>query len=251
MESGFRDMVTEVKEKSRALPRLFGRMLFPHFCVSCGDEGAVLCDPCRSARTPLAGVFACPGCRVATPFGVHCGSRRCLRLPLDGLVAAAPYADRVASALLRLYKYEGVDEARRELVTVFDGFLSRTGPTLGTLFAGANVVAVPLHFFRRATRGFNQADLFAERLAAAVGATCPAVGVLRRDGLPSAAQATITDADVRRENVSGRFAARVPCRGDWIVVDDVSTTGATLQDCARALKAAGAGRVWGLTLLRG
>ena len=115
------------------------------------------------------------------------------------------------------------------------------------VLAGASaVVAVPLHPARRRERGFNQAADLARGLGLT---TCPALRRVRatrvQAGLPAAQ---------RHGNVRGAFDATrhaATLRGAIVVlVDDVSTTGATLDGCARALKAAGVGEVRALTAAR-
>jgi competence protein ComFC len=251
MESGHGNVAAEMtKERSRGLPRLFGRFLFPHFCVSCGDEGVPLCQACANRRATPSGIFTCPSCGFVTAFGGRCQARRCASSSLDGLISAAPYADPVLRGLLRLYKYEGVEEAREVIDREFSGFLSRGRTALAEVFRGFSVESVPLHFLRRAARGFNQSDFLATRTAEVLG--LPRSRPVLRRGIAWSSQARMSDGGARRENARNAFAAdRRFAAGDWVVVDDVATSVATLEDCARALKAAGAGRVWGVTLLRG
>lgn len=113
------------------------------------------------------------------------------------------------------------------------------------------IVPVPLHARRQRQRGFNQAAL----LAQAVGRNLRIAVAL--DALErvrnSPAQAKAESAHARHANVQGAFRARpgVGLQGARVlVIDDVCTTGATLESCAQALKAAGASKVWGLTLAR-
>jgi ComF family protein len=119
------------------------------------------------------------------------------------------------------------------------------------LLTGADaVVPVPLHPSRRRERGFNQAADIARHIATQSG--LPAIAALRR------VRATATQAGLpagrRYGNVRDAFAATAACaaaRGSVVIlVDDVSTTGATLDVCARALKAAGVGEVRALTAAR-
>ena len=112
------------------------------------------------------------------------------------------------------------------------------------------VVPVPLHRGRRFVRRFNQAGLLAEGLAARIGRVCmgDALARIRDTGHQSR-----LGGEERRMNVKGAFEVRrAPyVRGRTVLlVDDVSTTGATLSECAAALKRAGAGRVWCLTVAR-
>jgi ComF family protein len=111
--------------------------------------------------------------------------------------------------------------------------------------ARANVVVpVPLHWWRRLTRGYNQSEALARVLAAHLKLPCRS-GWLRRVR-PTAQQTHQSSAAARKENVRGAFAAR-SCPGlkdsTIILVDDVMTTGSTANEAARALKAAGAGQV--------
>jgi ComF family protein len=112
----------------------------------------------------------------------------------------------------------------------------------------AALVPVPLARGRQAERGFNQAALLAERLAAALG-------VPARPRWLARVRATAPQSDLgaaeRRANVRGAFVAHPAVAGRHVVVvDDVLTTGATVAECARALKAAGAARVGVLAVAR-
>jgi ComF family protein len=112
------------------------------------------------------------------------------------------------------------------------------------------VLPVPLHRRRERQRGFNQAALLAERVAAVAGARLGGRNCVRvRDTAP---QTGLRGAE-RRKNVRGAFAVPRPekVRGlRLLLVDDVLTTGATADSCARALLAAGAKGIWVLTLAR-
>ncbi len=111
------------------------------------------------------------------------------------------------------------------------------------------LVPVPLHWTRRLRRGFNQAELLAERLSEPFER--PVVAALRR--VRATRPQVGLDRLERRRNVADAFAAvhsRVVPGGYYLLIDDVYTTGATLRECARTLRAAGAGRVAALTAAR-
>jgi ComF family protein len=111
------------------------------------------------------------------------------------------------------------------------------------------VVPVPLHPKRLRQRGYNQASLLATEIGKQTGLPVAEASMVRlRD---TVSQARTASAAERRENVRGAFGCRERLDGESVIlVDDVCTTGATLDACATALKAAGSGSVWGLTVAR-
>jgi ComF family protein len=112
------------------------------------------------------------------------------------------------------------------------------------------IVPVPLHGRRLRERGYNQSALLAQELGRLIDLPVVEDSLLRlRDTI---AQVKAPDAEIRRKNVLGVFACRDgKLEGEKVLlIDDVCTTGATLDSCAIALNRAGVGSVWGLTLAR-
>ncbi|MYI82590.1 MAG: ComF family protein, partial [Chloroflexi bacterium] len=109
------------------------------------------------------------------------------------------------------------------------------------------VTPIPLHGARRRRRGFNQSELIASRVAAALGLPLRA-DLLRR--VRATGPQTALGRDRRASNVAGAFAAGGPPPPGVLLVDDVSTTGATLAAAARALLEDGARRVYALAVAR-
>lgn len=148
--------------------------------------------------------------------------------------------DGALRAIVHALKYDG----RRSLARPLAALMRRSGTEV--LDAAHYAVPVPLHGSRRRQRGFNQADDLARHIG------LPVVRALRR------ARATAVQADLpaakRHENVRGAFVVNrsaATLRGQVVVlVDDVSTTGATLDACARALKDDGVAVVRALTAAR-
>jgi ComF family protein len=114
---------------------------------------------------------------------------------------------------------------------------------------GEVLVPVPLHPKRLRQRGYNQASLLAKELSKIIGLPVEEDALLRvQDVVP---QARTKSAAERRQNVRHAFACNKNMEGKQILlIDDVCTTGATLDACAIALKTAGASSVWGLTAAR-
>jgi ComF family protein len=164
------------------------------------------------------------------------------RLGLQGFDAVYSYGsyEGTLRKLVHLFKYSGM----RPLAAPFGEFLRRALP-LDQRFD--LIVPMPLHWFKRWQRGFNQADLLAREIARKWQVPVREVVQRRRATSP---QAGLTNAK-RRANVQGAFRAHRRLDGlRVLLVDDVLTTGATASACARALKRAGAAHVSLLALAR-
>ena len=196
-------------------------VLFPVRCVGCGRSGAYICVACLAkARRPPPGPppESGPLADVLTPFAY------------EGVVRTA----------VQHLKYRGLRSLVPEMARPMAWELAVTVPPPFTL------VPVPLHPSRRRERGFNQAELLARELARLLDAPL-STGALRRTKDTSSQVSTSTRAE-RLKNVREAFAATDGVDGATVVlVDDVTTTGATLLAAAQALLSAGAARVYGLT----
>lgn len=164
---------------------------------------------------------------------------------MDAIVPACRYAG-VVRELLHRFKY-GHDECLA--VSLGDLLGQALGDERLRAHSFRALVPVPLHPRRQRERGFNQAELLAGRVKGSCG--LPVRRLLRRIR-PTAPQAGF-DREERMRNLQGAFVAAgvVEPGGDYLLVDDVSTTGATLDACALALRSAGAGRVFAMVVARG
>ncbi len=219
-------------------------LLFPLECLACGKEGVRCCAGCL-AGVRLMEPFLCPGCgEMLAAFG-RCGRRRC-RSALEGLAAAAPYADPLVRRLLHDWKYLNERSAEPAVETLVRRWAERRA---GIFPAQAVTMPVPLHEERFRERGFNQAEMIARWLSRSAGLPFDARRLRRVRRTRQQAQAGREEAEERRRNVRGAFSASSSVRGGTcLLVDDVWTTGATMRECAFALRAAGASRVYGFVL---
>ncbi len=222
--------------KTRTLVDLGARVLdalLPQDCILCGAPSGArhVCAPC-TAELPWLG-DACPRCALPGASGRVCG--RCLAdpPPFEATIACFAYEyplDRLVQAL----KYGNRLEVARWLA-------ERLAERIGAAAAVDRIVAMPLHRARLAERGFNQSVEIARHLARATGLPF-APGSARR--VRATAPQVDLPLDARAQNVRGAFAAARPLPGLRVaVVDDVMTSGATLAELARTLKAAGAVQV--------
>jgi ComF family protein len=151
-----------------------------------------------------------------------------------------------AIAILDRLKYRN----RQEYAEVISPLMVRTLQSHYSALAFGGVVAVPLHPTRRRERGYNQAALLAEAISRKTGLAYLDHTLLRIRPTPSQ---THLDRRARAKNVRDAFVVRnaeAVVGKTILLVDDVCTTGATLNECAQALCAAGATAVYGLTFCR-
>lgn len=221
-------------------------LLFPLHCTVCQRGGSILCAACLAQIQPLAPPF-CPRCNAAliAAQGI-CRSCRYHPLALSGLRAASTYQDPLRSCIHAL-KYSG----QTRLAQPLGSFLART--YTARQMQADMLVPVPLHSSRQRERGYNQSQLLAEACAHELG--LPIYSQLLIRTRATSAQARL-EAKERRNNVAGAFICNPTCISGTLhnrsiaLIDDVCTTGATLEACAAALFAAGASSVWGLVLAR-
>jgi ComF family protein len=207
-------------------------------CLLCGAETdpELLCPACIAELPAL--FESCPQCALPSPAGAVCGS--CLDRPphFDATLALWRY-EFPCDGLVQSLKYR----ARLALAGFFARSLaSRPLPDVDL------IVPMPLHPRRLAERGFNQALEIARGLARHLGRPIEARGVLRVKNTPPQTELPYEE---RAKNVRGAFLCRLDLSGASVaVLDDVMTTGATLNELARALKRAGASRVENLVIAR-
>lgn len=200
-------------------------LLFPSFCVGCNTEGSILCAACRNTIVIQ---------RIPTrPTG---------RSSLSMLYAATEYREqKIVSRLIGALKYHGVKHAAVHCADILTAHLRlvQFAPQKDYL-----VTAVPLHKKRMRERGFNQAELIAKNIAAHY--KIPYAPRILARTLHTIPQTEVRERAKRLENVKGAFVCynAKTVRGKYIVlIDDVTTTGATFEACAHALKSAGAKKI--------
>ena len=232
-----------------ALARFFG-ILYPAFCGCCGcglgPGERFFCTACAGSAESLSSPF-CTSC--GRPFISHATAdhlcHECMkkRPPYDMARAQAIYKGVIKEAI-HLYKYRHV----RSLKGYLGGFIEEGARKW---FPDADLaVAVPLHKMRLRQRGFNQSLFLAQRASKTLGIGLSVDGLAR---IKNTRPQVDLDRGEREANVRGAFKAIRPdeFKGrNVLLVDDVYTTGATVKECAKVLRAAGADKVCVLTVAR-
>ena len=216
-------------------------LLLPSRCGGCGAFGALYCARCRQ-RTHRLREPLCRRCGAEVEFvKSRCGCRDRLHA-LSRLRSAARYEGPLEQAIRR-FKYEGRRPLAKPLGALLLDRLAVDGP------AGELIAWVPLHPGRRRRRWFNQSELLALEVQRGLDLELVPGRLERVRDTP--AQVGL-DRRRRLTNVAGAFSWRGQdlAKRSVILIDDVATTGATLEACAVALRAAGAGAVTGLTVAR-
>ena len=227
---------------------VFLDLLFPRFCVSCGIEGTWLCASCKEDIV-LVKSQLCAGCQRLSPNGRYCPKCRKGKA-LKGIIVASYYEEGPIREMIHNFKYNSVTELDNELVDLlyqaFKNFKENNIKIDIITFA-------PLHSARLAQRGYNQAEILANKLS---GKTKIEVKPLLYKNKKTKRQVELTGKK-RRENLLGVFGTRMKNLESSVknkkilIIDDITTTGTTLNECAKVLKDAGAKEIWGLVVARG
>ena len=239
--------------KSCSFTEAFLNLLFPLFCVTCGkllkpDNRTFLCSDCLSEIK-----------RIRSPVCEKCGKPDCTALCREcrktnryySSARAAGIYDGVLRECIHKFKYRKEQYLARTLA----GLMVDSLEEFRELLECALIVPVPLHRVRERERGFNQAHLLAERIKDALNGL-PKIdissGNLRR--VRGKTAQTDLSRSLRLSNVKGIFAVEDSSEfagEEILLIDDVFTTGSTVNECSKVLIEAGAKKVHVLTAARG
>jgi competence protein ComFC len=223
-------------------------LLFPMECLGCGLAGTYLCAACFS-RIPVEESFICPVCLQPSFEGAVCGFCRG-KTKLSGVIAASFYDGKLLRRLIFACKYRFVKAIASSMAKLI---LKRLAAHDFSVFRQSDlvIVPVPLSDRRECWRGFNQAVELAVPVSKALG--IPLLGRALKRTRSTSPQAESESRASRFENIRGAFEVEdnaAIANKTVILVDDVATTCATISECARVLKKAGAKEIWGLVVAR-
>lgn len=211
-------------------------LFFPKKCLGCGKHNTYLCEECFKKISNNGWVSL----NCQKEFG------------LDRIISAAGYVDPLTRDLIKALKYGFARELAKPLSRLMIKHLESIS-FVSTISINSTIITpVPLHFFRLHERGFNQAELIAQEIAAHFQLPIK-TDILKRIR-PTQRQADLKDNKERKNNIKDAFEIIdfEPIKGKVVLlIDDVITSGATLSEAAKILKLNGAKEVWAITVARG
>jgi competence protein ComFC len=225
--------------------------LFPISCISCGKADSWFCEECL-ARVPIIVRQFCPQCeKIEIPEGRLCSACKEKRnSPLDGILQSVSYENTHVKKMIFALKYRFVRELSDPLAKILaKAALQHDIPVPDY------IVPVPLSPRRLRWRGFNQAHLLAENFSEELIPFCKIIvlDILERKKNKKP-QMEIKKYRDRINSIKGIFSLKEDSpnlkRKNVLLIDDIATTGATLQECAKVLKKSGAKKVFAAVIAR-
>lgn len=222
------------------LKRIALDLLFPQWCVGCGREGEYICQSCQQSL-PRISPPICPRCGKPQSEVVLCAACDSENPEIHG-IRSPFFFDGVIRRAIHELKYRNLRSLAVPLAELLYEYI------LENPVPGEILVPVPLHRKRLRERGYNQSGLLAKQLGRLTGMPVNDDCLVRQQHTPP--QARTANIDERRRNVIDAFSCvngKLEGR-QVILIDDVTTSGTTLNACAETLKKSGVVSVWRLTM---
>ncbi len=224
-------------------------LFFPKFCLGCGAEGNYICSDCQNFISESLSV--CPVCGKLS-FGGETHNWCRTRYSLDGLTAIWDYEGLVKKMIWEA-KIGGYFDIFSEVIERFFRIIISDPPRFSSFLffprmENTYIGYVPITARKEKERGFNQAEVIADKLSRFIG--------IKKLPLLKKIKETGDQANLKKEervrNVKGVFELNGKHQGteNVLLVDDVFTSGATMQECSRILKRAGIKKVWGFAIAK-
>ena len=229
-------------------------LVFPKQCVNCDKYGSYLCSTCRTNRLEFCTENECHVCRFPTLLGnryIHSG---CMSNSALSRVYVCLRYNSLARAIIEEVKYKH----HFDYVCLINDLIMHTVDL--QIFKNSILIPVPLHNSKKRSRGFNQAELIANRLVSTLrklGIDTSMIDLIERRK-NTKTQVGMTRLE-RLHNLDDAFSIRQKFTGDIaglknkqiLLIDDVMTTGTTLEECAKLLNIAGFDNIKALVFARG
>ncbi|AKM78191.1 MAG: Amidophosphoribosyltransferase-like protein [Candidatus Wolfebacteria bacterium GW2011_GWC2_46_275] len=239
----------------RTVIHFFFNILFPPLCVNCEmymrDSSGSLCDNCYTSIEKCT-TLTCPICKTRLAHN----RRICNHSVPDArrfpylLGSATLYMDPVIKNCIYAYKYQGIHALSEPLARLLIEYAQNLNPHPSLFDTAPIVIPIPLHVKKKRKRGFNQSALIAKSFASAL--KLPYDELLIKIVHNDAQAQTKTHHERFAHMMDAFIISRPECvwNKNIILIDDVSTSGATLSEAAQTLKAAGAKQILALVIAR-
>ncbi|MDD5146260.1 MAG: ComF family protein [Candidatus Pacebacteria bacterium] len=225
--------------------------LFPAWCLNCHKEGMALCSDCLSLIeiNPWQHCPFCPKPKRVINKG-KCGSHQ--HFALDGLFSAVSYQDPLVKKIIRAFKYQpflkNLDQQLIQIILAH--FQISENKILFHSQDNSCLIAIPISKSKLKRRGYNQSSLLAKGLSTFY--QIPILENILIKTKETKSQVSLSKEE-RKENLAGAFSitsSEIIKNKIIFLVDDVFTTGATMEEAAKTLKRAGAKKVFGIAVAR-
>jgi competence protein ComFC len=242
-------VMPKLLEKSKSIIKAFVDILLPPVCYVCGARCSGrygLCDGCMEKIMPISPPF-CVKCgrhvAIKNSLCNECGSKEAF---VEKAWSCCHYKDTIKECI-HLFKYNGYAGLRDVFGNIMADFVKKNG-----VHKEINLlVPVPIHSAKKRERAYNHASILASSLSKALAIPMDTKNLRKIRWTTSQSE---LDKDKRLKNVKDSFLVidkNAFAGRSVLLIDDVYTTGATINECARVLLAAGADKVCSLTLARG
>ena len=217
-------------------------LFFPKSCVGCQEEGSWLCQQCQR-EILLVKTQVCPDCGRISPAGKYCRLHQ-KQQGLSGIIVAAYFQEGPIKEAIDNFKYNHIRELEDFLGAILAKAL-RENLDLGQDFI---VTALPLNFFEISQRGYNQLEILAKNVANKLKLP-KKFKIIKKINQKNLLIKSGGKKDKENFKKTYKIIDKNAVKNRTVIlVDDVITTGTTLNEGAKVLRAAGARRVWGLVI---
>jgi len=235
----------------KTLKQNLKQIFFPQFCLYCKKEGQIICQDCLSLIEINEFQF-CPFCSIPTRV---MGAGKCKKhtgFALSGVFTAADYKNSLIKKMVANLKYRPfLQELSKPIADIIiTHLILNKNQFLPILTNNSLIIPIPLFPKKEKTRGFNQSLLIAKEISSYLQMPVSTDNLLRIKDTSS--QVKLSKAE-RWQNMANAFVTKNPeiiRNKTFFLIDDVFTTGATMEQCASSLKKAGAKSVWGIAFCR-
>lgn len=223
-------------------------LLFPQCCLNCGCEKSYLCQDCLATLEILESNFCL--CKKSSRLPQAGKCKRCQPKKLNGLYFASSYQNNLVRKLIQQFKYQPfIKELAKPLTSLIITHFQLLNNKLD--FSDFVLTPIPLDKKKLKQRGFNQAEEIGKELSNFLKIPLMSNVLLKiKETLP---QIELSEKE-REKNIKGVFSVKnneLVNNKKILLVDDVYTTGSTMEEGAKTLKESGAKEVWGVVAARG